>query len=525
MRFLMVLAFCSIAQASTHAELVKFFHEWREFQKPRMVDGVPDYTPAAIKQKQAGLKGWQNRLAAFDLSGWTVPEKVDYNLVRAEMNGLDFDLRVLRPWSRNPAFYRALFAAESDTPLHEGPHVHGALELWTYQFPLKAADLDEIQTKLNAVPRLLAQAKANLTEDAKDLYAIGAWEKRQESRALLTLADREPKLAAAAKEAQAAVDAFETWLSGREKRMSKPSGIGIEHYNWYLKNVHLVPYTWAQLVSMMERELYRTLATLKLEQHRNRNLPALAFPKSVEELQKRNDEGIETLMKFQSELFTMKPYMNLDRLRGGGRRQQLAKPEELDVFSNVEYRDSIPMKTHAVHWIEKQRLDHEPHASPIRSARLLYNIWDGRSEGFATAWEEVTMNAGLFDERPRTRELIYFMGAVRAIRGLADLKFHSGEFTLEQAKQFIVEKTPNGWFNANGNTIWVDMGIYATQPSYGTTYLAGKIAFDKLLADAKPMPFKQFMDSFFAVGVIPMSMVRWEMTGLEDEAKALGVRR
>jgi hypothetical protein len=33
------------------------------------------------------------------------------------------------------------------------------------------------------------------------------------------------------------------------------------------------------------------------------------------------------------------------------------------------------------------------------------------------------------------------------------------------------------------------------------------------------------MDSFFAVGVIPMSMVRWEMTGLEDEAKALGVRR
>jgi uncharacterized protein (DUF885 family) len=178
-----------------------------------------------------------------------------------------------------------------------------------------------------------------------------------------------------------------------------------------------------------------------------------------------------------------------------------------------------------VHWIEKQRLDHEPHASPIRSSRLLYNIWDGRSEGFATAWEEVTMNAGLFDERRRTRELIYFMGAVRAIRGLADLKFHSGEFTLAQAKQFIVDKTPNGWFNANGNTLWVDMGIYATQPTYGTTYLAGKVAFDHLLADAKPMPFKQFMDSFFAVGVIPMSMVRWEMTGLDDEVKLLGIRQ
>ncbi len=522
MRFMLFLLAVT-AQASTHADLVQFFHQWRAFQQPAMVNGVPDYSPTAIRKQQAALKGWQQRLAAFDLTGWTVAEKIDYNLVRAEMNGLDFDHRVLRPWSRNPVFYRTVFASESDTPLHEGPHVFGALELWTYQFPLAAKDEDQIRTKLAAIPRLLQQAKTNLTEDAKDLYTIAIWQTQQESKTFANLATRAPKLATEAQAAKAAVDSFTQWLESRARTMSRGSGIGIENYNWYLKNVHLVPYTWQQLVALMERELQRMLATLRLEQHRNRHLPPLTFPATAEELSRRNNEGIDYLMNFQRSLFSVRDYMNLDRLRPS--RGQLAAPGNLDIFSNVEYRDSIPMKTHAVHWIEKQRLDREPHASPIRSSRLLYNIWDGRSEGFATAWEEVTMNTGLFDQRPRARELIYVMGAVRAIRGLADLKFHSGEFTLAQAKQFIVDKTPYGWFNPNGNTLWVDMGIYATQPSYGTTYLAGKIAFDHLLADAKPMPFNEFMDAFFAVGVIPMSMVRWELTGMDDEAKALGVRQ
>jgi hypothetical protein len=29
------------------------------------------------------------------------------------------------------------------------------------------------------------------------------------------------------------------------------------------------------------------------------------------------------------------------------------------------------------------------------------------------------------------------------------------------------------------------------------------------------------MDDFFATGMIPMSLIRWEMTGLEDEVKKL----
>ncbi len=44
----------------------------------------------------------------------TIPQQVDYHLVRAEMNGLDFDHRVLEPWANNPAFDVTVFLDESD---------------------------------------------------------------------------------------------------------------------------------------------------------------------------------------------------------------------------------------------------------------------------------------------------------------------------------------------------------------------------------------------------------------------------
>src|ERR1035437_5793306 len=131
----------------------------------------------------------------------------------------------------------------------------------------------------------------------------------------------------------------------------------------------------------------------------------------------------------EQDIFTLRDYMHLEKSRGGGG----IRPERLrDFFTNIDYRDPLPMKCHQIHWLEKQRMAQEPHASPVRSAPLLYNIWDGRSEGFATAWEEVMMHAGLLDQRPRARELVYILVATRCIRGIADLKIHSGEFTLDR---------------------------------------------------------------------------------------------
>src|SRR5215470_3797724 len=95
---------CAAQSKSSYDDLLRLFPEWRAFQKPAIVDGVPDYKPAAMEKQRRALPDWQRRLAAIDTTGWPVSERVDWELVRAEMNGLDFDHRVLKPWSRNPCF-------------------------------------------------------------------------------------------------------------------------------------------------------------------------------------------------------------------------------------------------------------------------------------------------------------------------------------------------------------------------------------------------------------------------------------
>ena len=137
---------------------MRLFEEWREFQKPPFKDGVPDYTPGAMARQQQELRGFQDRLAAIDTKTWPVAQRIDWRLVRAEMNGLDFDHRVLRPWSRNPGFYAVVVPEQSDTPAREGPGFAGALELWRLSFPLPAAEVAPFRARIQAIPRILEQA-------------------------------------------------------------------------------------------------------------------------------------------------------------------------------------------------------------------------------------------------------------------------------------------------------------------------------------------------------------------------------
>jgi len=514
---------------SNYEDLVTLFKEWRNFQKPEINKGVPDYTAAAMAKQQQGLKEQQAKLAAIDPSSWPISQQVDFHIVRAEMNGLDFDFRVLKPWSRNPCFYAVLYTSPSDVPALEGPWKYGTLCLWKYFYPLSDEEYTDFKTKLQAIPKVLEQAKINLTEDAKDLWFLGIRSKKKELSLLDDLAQRldefHPELVADVKQAKAAVKNFTAWLEEKQKNMTAPSGIGIENYNWYMKNVHLWPYTWEDQLVIMQRELDRSLACLKLEENRNRNLPQLKPVENTEEYQRRHNEAVAYFMDFlrKQEIMTVPDYLN-DTLK---RTVKVAPAGQLrDFFSQIEYHDSLPLRCHGTHWFDLARMKHEPHPSPIRSVPLLYNIWDSRAEGLATGMEEMMMHAGLMDNHPRVRELIYIMLACRVARGMGDLKMHSNEFTLEDAVDFAVRWTPRGWMPKEGNTVWFDEQLYLQQPGYGTSYVVCKVHLEKMIADSSELQgesfrLKQFMDEFHSKGMIPLSLIRWEMTGLDDEIKKL----
>ncbi len=202
-------------------------------------------------------------------------------------------------------------------------------------------------------------------------------------------------------------------------------------------------------------------------------------------------------------------------------------PGPREFFTEVDYRDPEVMRTHGYHWFDKAFMVDEPNKSPIRQVALLYNIFNTRTEGHATGWEEMMLQAGMFDRRPRTRELIYILLAERAARALGDLRMHSNEFTLEQAAEFASANTPRGWLSLSGNLVRGEQHLYLQQPAYGTSYVIGKIEVEKILAERKrqlgdQFDLKEFMDAFNAAGLVPASLLRWELTGaMPDDVRSM----
>ena len=116
--------------------------------------------------------------------------------------------------------------------------------------------------------------------------------------------------------------------------------------------------------------------------------------------------------------------------------------------------------------------------------------------------------------------------ANRAARGLAGLKVQAQQLSVEEALHFAADNTPNGWLITEGATNWGEQQLYLQQPGYGTSYLTGKAQIERLLgARARALgdrfTLKGFFDGFFASGMIPVSLIRWEMTGDEEEVRRL----
>ena len=116
-------------ETGSYVTLLQLFEDWRFFETPPVRDGAPDYTAATFSVRQPIYEELRERLMAIDTSGWAVPQRVDWTLVWAEMNGYDFNQRVLQPWARDPAFYKSLWTYRSDVPAHEGPTHHRTTEI------------------------------------------------------------------------------------------------------------------------------------------------------------------------------------------------------------------------------------------------------------------------------------------------------------------------------------------------------------------------------------------------------------
>jgi len=517
----------------TYSQLESLFTEWRSFEEPPRFAGIPDYRPATNTLRLAQLKRMQARLAAIDTSGWRVPEQVDLHIVRAEMNGMLYNLTILTPWSRDPAYYASIKTEESDTPAEEGPVIHGTTRLWKYPIwprtrqqtsqPLTAAQSADLTTRLGTIPPLLRQARVNLARgNAKDLWvgAVKTFEEQHEAlvelKKLSAAAKSDAALLAAIDAAAAASEQFAEWLKVEAPKKTGPSGIGKANYTWFLKNVLLVPLTWDEEVTITRRELARSHASLRLEEQRNKDLPPMPVMESREQYMDYQNAAITRYTTFVRDrgMVTWEPWMD-NALRE--RIHPFTSPDARNFFAQTYHRDPIPLWTHLWHWWDNGNIREHPHARLIRRTPLLYNVWMSRAEGMATSMEEWMMQAGLYDTSPRSREIVWAMLAARAARGLGNLYAHSNELTMAQAADMHVNWTPRGWMRRDP-LLGFEQHLYLRQPGYGASYVTGGRLMEETMAQrarqlGDQFTMKRFFDEVNGVGMIPVSLVYWELTG------------
>lgn len=516
---------------ATHADLVELFSVWRSFENPPSLEGAPDYRKATFDERMGEFETLREKLLRMDTVGWSISEQVDWRIVWAEMNGFDFNYRVLKPWERDPAFYKSIWMERSDVPDHEGPTHHGITEVWQFSFPLNTEDRPVFLSKIQSIVPLNNQAKENLTGNAKELWEAGIPTIEQQVNDLGSLLDlpgvkEDEELVEAIQNASLSTKELVSWLQSEAPKKTDPSGIGKENYTWYLQNVHLVPLTWEDEVMILKRELARAWNSLKLEEHQNRNLPQLPEANTPEDFEKLTEKSIQEFMAFleTQEIVTVKDYFE-PALRA--HRGSLIPKEKRNFFTIGMHIDPLPLYSHFYHWFELAIMDNEPHAGPIRKGPLLYNIFDSRNEGTATAVEEMFMDAGLYQNSHRSREIVYIMIAQRAARGLGSLYAQANEMTMVEAGGIHSNYTPRGWMKTEKELLLFEQHLYMRQPGYGSSYITGKYLLENALADyarvkeerGEEFKLREFFDQLNAIGGIPIALGHWEMTGVDPLAK------
>jgi uncharacterized protein (DUF885 family) len=526
-------------------KLADEFWSWRAKHAPFTGDdvnrserpgGVRDWSRASINTRRADLEGFEARWKKLDTSQWPIAGRVDYQLMGSALSRVRWELDRNARWKRDPNFY----IEQTLTPV---------VEALTVPAPYNEERSREILTRVENIPAILEQGEANLDKPPAPFATVaiqaldGVRDRLSKMAAALqrstTLKDQE--LNSATDRATAALEHFRQWLQEKLPSLPKETALGRDAYVSFLRSVALMPYSPEELLAMGRQEWNRAVAFEAFEAERNRNVPPLGLAPNGDnwikgaaekELQIRKflqEHGILTVpdwiqhfilrpmpeyLRPVQDLASMVDFTSASRLKDNGCRYVTEPSLNAGYFLRATAQDPRPLTVHEGipgHWF--QLCLSWKHEDPIR--RHYYD--SGANEGIGFYSEEMMLQAGLFDDSPHTREIIYNFMRLRALRVEVDVKLALGQFTLEQAAKYLQEKVP-----MDANTAHQEAIAFSTGPGQAITYQIGKLQITKFLAEARlqqgeKFNLRAFHDFVWKNGNVPIALQRWEFLGTPDE--------
>ncbi len=490
--------------------------------------GIRDWSTAAIEKRRTELATFETRWKAIMPNEWPIAEQVDYRLIGSALARVHWELEIIPRWKRDPTFY----IDQTLTALAEA---------LTIPPPFDEARSKEILTRLENIPAILASASSNLENPPAPFAGVTIQALENVRPKLLTAAkDLQPSttlsqqtLLDAATHAADALEKFRAQLQERLPKLPQQTAIGRDAYIFFLKNVALYPYSPEEILAMGQQEWNRAVAFETYERERNRNVPPLKLADNIDTWIKDTAAKENQIRKFLEEHgiltvpswmqhYTLRPMPEYLRSLGFTEQDDFTSPSRLQenciryvdkpspnlgYFMRATAQDPRPLIVHEGipgHYF--QLCLSWKHEDPIR--RHYYD--SGANEGIGFYAEEMMLQAGLFDDSPHTREIIYNFMRLRALRVEVDVKLALGEFTLEQAAKYLEEKVPMDAQTARSEAI-----AFSTGPGQALTYQIGKLQITKFLADARmkqgdKFNVRAFHDFVWKNGNVPIALQRLE---------------
>jgi uncharacterized protein (DUF885 family) len=536
------LALSAAIQAQTESleKLAGDFWAWRSKYAPFSPDdvnrierpgGMRDWSRASIDQRRKDLAAFETRWKKLNPAQWPVPKQVDYKLIGSALSRVRWELEVNPRWKRDPNFY----IDQTLTALAEA---------LTIPAPYDEARSREILARIENIPSILKQGSENLenppapfaTVAAQNLDGIREHLRTMASALIGSTTLKPPGLNAATDRAADALEKFQQQLKDKLPKLPQQTALGRDAYIWLLRNVALMPFTPEELLAMGRQEWNRAVAFEAYEKNRNKDVPPLKMATDInawikdaaeKELQVRrflDERGILSVPEWVQH-YTLRPTPGYLRALGFTEHDDFTSPsrlnenciryvpepsEKLGYFWRATAMDPRPITVHEGipgHYF--QLCLSWKNENPIR--RHYYD--SGANEGIGFYAEEMMLQAGLFDDSPHTREIIYNFMRLRALRVEVDVKLALGEFTLEQAAKYLQEKVPMDEQTSRQEAI-----AFSTSPGGAMTYQIGKLQILKFLANARMQQgdkfnLRAFHDFVWKNGNVPIALQRWEFLG------------
>jgi uncharacterized protein (DUF885 family) len=547
---LLLFSALAFGQAKTDSldQFASEFWAWRAQYRPFTFDDVPriehapgmrDWSAATVAKQQADLAAFERRWKAMRTDGWPVARLVDHRLLGSALARVRWELDVNPRWQRDPAFY----VEQTVDALQE--------ELMP-PAPLNEARSRDIVARTENIPAILEQAKLNLKAIATFAQSAVAMLSDIDARLvrvqrgvspLLTSDDQRARFRTAIAQASAALVGYREWLKQNLPNMRQDFVLGEKAYGFFLHQVALLPYTPEQLLAMARQDFERVLAMESYERQRDLSAPELKLPATAEEesaRMTREDANIRRYMT-EHEILTVPaalPHWTIElapdyiaafdgfgelddftgpsRLHQDGVRWIQPPANDLPYFWKAYAQDPRTTGVHEGvpgHFFQLSLAWRNP--DPIR--RQYYE--SGANEGIGFYAEEMMLDAGLYDDSPRSREIIYNFARLRALRVEVDVKLALGQFTIAQAADYLARTVPMDRQTADG-----EAASFATAPGLGIAYEIGKLQIQRMLADRRleqggKFTLREFHDYVWSNGNVPLSLQRWDLLALDDDVK------